>query len=97
MSSSRYSAQRSMRPFAEGVPVRPITLFAMGRTRIRTRKRFARWFLNEESSSTTRQSQSNGKPLSSTSHATFSRLTMVMSARFLSASLRSSSVPTATA
>ena len=74
MSRILNSAHKSMRPFAEGVPVSPTIRFIRGRTRIRALKRFDWWLLKEESSSTMTVSKSKGMPLCSTSHWTFSRL-----------------------
>ena len=95
-SRSRYSANRSIYPLGDGVPVRPTIRFTSGRTFIRARKRFACQFLNDDSSSTTTISQQNGTPDCSTSQGTFSRLIMVICAPAMSAARRSSGEPTAT-
>ena len=56
ISRSLYSAQRSIRPLEDGVPVSPITLRTVGRTFISALNLAEVWFLKDESSSSTRQS-----------------------------------------
>ena len=74
ISSSLNSANKSIRPLLLGVPVRPTTLFTVGRAFISALNRLAWWFLKEDSSSITTISKLNGTPLFSISHCTFSRL-----------------------
>ena len=74
ISSTLNSANRSISPFPDGVPVRPMTRFALGRTFISDLNRLLFQFLKDESSSTTMASNSNGT--FSTIHWTFSRLMM---------------------
>ena len=97
MSSILNSAHRSISPFEDGVPVSPMTRLALALTFISDLNLFAWWFLKDESSSTTMQSNGNPRPLFSMSHWTFSRLMIVMSAPFCTASALSFGVPTATA
>jgi len=96
LSNSLNCAQRSIRPLLAGVPVSPTMRLITGRRFIKALKRLERWFLNDESSSTTTMSKSKGMALSSMSHCTFSRLMMYMSAFVLNASRRSTVLPTAT-
>ena len=74
MSRMRNSAHKSIKPFDAGVPVSPTIRLTFGRTFSIALNRFVPWFLKDDSSSITTMSKSNGTPLSSMSHWTFSRL-----------------------
>jgi hypothetical protein len=63
-----------MSPLLLGVPVRPTTLLASGRTFMNDLNRFDCQDLKLDSSSTTTMSNPNGMPLLSTSQVRFSLL-----------------------